>query len=364
MLKPAGARCNLGCRYCYYLDKAKLYPEVAPSARMSEEVLEEAVRQYIESQPTREVIFVWHGGEPTLLPLSFYRKVMQLQRKYAQGRLISNCLQTNGTLLTPEWCQFLHDHEWLVGISMDGTEDMHDAFRRTRGGESTYNQVMSSVRLLRQYDVQWNAMAVVNSRNVEEPERFYRHLKEIGVRYLQFAPIVERDASGQVTAESVSPEQWGRFCIGLFDEWLRQEDVGRIFVQLFDATLANWMEVVPGVCTLGRQCGHALVMEWNGDVYSCDHFVDADHYLGNILHRPLYEMIEDPKQSLFGTSKETSLPAACRQCPYLSLCGGECLKNRLEDGRNYLCAGYRMFFEHSAPVMNDLKRELLFNQNN
>ena len=283
MLKPAGARCNLACRYCYYLDKRGLYAQQGEEMKMSDEVLEEAIRQYIEAQPTREVVFVWHGGEPTLLPLSFYRKVICLQQQYAEGHLISNCLQTNGTLLTAEWCRFLHDNEWLVGISMDGTEAMHDTYRRTRGGEKTHARVMEAVRLLQQYDVQWNAMAVVNRHNAQEPEAFYRFFKSIGCQYIQFAPIVEHAPDGGWTPETITPEAWGSFLCRLFDEWLRQEDIGRVFIQLFDATLANWVGEVPGVCTLGAQCGHALVMEWNGDVYSCDHFVDAKHRLGNVM---------------------------------------------------------------------------------
>ena len=358
MFKPVGARCNLACRYCYYLDKKQLLPQGGGEMQMSDEVLEEAIRQYIEAQPTREVVFVWHGGEPTLLSLSFYRKVVRWQRQYAEGHLISNCLQTNGTLLTPEWCQFLHDEEWLVGISMDGTEAMHDAYRRTRGGEATHHQVMRGVQMLQQYDVQWNAMAVVNRRNAQEPEAFYRFFKSIGCQYLQFAPIVEWLPDVGVTPESVTPEPWGAFLCRLFDEWLRQEDVGRFFVQLFDATLANWVGEVPGVCTLGRQCGHALVMEWNGDVYSCDHFVDANHKLGNVLQRPLVEMVEDDRQQTFGAAKENALPLDCQLCPWLNLCHGECPKNRLPSGLNYLCEGYKQFFAHSAEVMRQLKQEL------
>lgn len=366
MLKPVGARCNLACRYCYYLDKSQMYPEAGAKAQMSDAVLEETIRQYIEAQPTEEVVFVWHGGEPTLLPISFYWKAMQWQQKYAQGHLISNCLQTNGTLLTEEWCRFLHDEEWLVGISMDGPADHHNRYRKTRGGQDTHQRVLQSIRMLQQYDVMWNAMAVVNRTNAEEPERFYRFFKELGCEYLQFAPIVEPDPEhpGDVTDESVLPEQWGRFCCRLFDEWLRQEDIGKVFVQLFDATLANWVGEIPGVCTLGKQCGHALVMEWNGDVFSCDHFVDRPHWLGNVKQRPLVEMVEDVRQRTFGADKELALPRQCKKCQWLSLCHGECPKNRLKSDSygdaslNFLCDGYRMFFEHSAEVMKNLRNEI------
>ncbi len=363
MLKPAGPRCNLACRYCYYLDKQALYPDAARAVTMSDEVLEEAVHQYIEAQPTQEVVFVWHGGEPTLLPISFYRKAMRLQQRYAAGHLISNCLQTNGTLLTPEWCQFLHDNEWLVGISIDGNAVMHDAYRRTRGGGETHPLVLRGIGLLQQYDVQWNAMAVVNRLNADQPEAFYRYLKQIGCRYIQFAPIVEHTPDGAFTPETVSPEQWGEFCCRLFDEWLRCDDIGQVFVQLFDAVLANWVGVTPGVCTLGVQCGHALAMEANGDVYSCDHFVDRAHLLGNVLDRTLADMVEDARQRSFGSAKESALPDECRACRWLSLCNGECPKNRLPSGRNYLCEGYRRFFAHSAPVMQQLRQEILDREN-
>ena len=365
MLKPAGARCNLACRYCYYLDRKELYPDAANKAQMDFSVLETAIRQYIEAQPTHEVVFVWHGGEPTLLPLGFYRKAMRLEQQYAQGHLVSNCLQTNGTLLTDDWCRFLHDEEWLVGVSIDGPEPLHDAFRRMRGGGPTFRQVMSGIEKLQRFGVQWNAMSVVNSLNAGQPEAFYSFFKSIGCQYLQFTPIVERNPHTlQMTPESVSALQWGGFCNGVFDVWWEADDVGQIFVQLFDATLANWVGEVPGVCTLGRQCGHALALEWNGEVYSCDHYVSAAYRLGNIREQHLADLIELPRQRAFGQQKETSLPRQCRECRWLQLCRGECPKNRLltdacgEPGLNWLCEGYRMFFEHTAPYMQQLKNEL------
>lgn len=370
MLKPAGARCNLACRYCYYLDKQALYPEAGNQAQMSDEVLETAIRQYIESQPTREVVFIWHGGEPTLLPLGYYKKVVRWQRQYAQGHLISNCLQTNGTRLTDEWCRFLHDEEWLVGISIDGPEALHNAYRRQRGGGPTFQQVMLGIERLKRFQVQWNAMAVVNRLNAEQPEAFYRFFKQIGCQYLQFAPIVEcRPNSTLLTPESVTPQQWGNFCCRLFDAWWQADDVGKFFVQLFDATLANWVGAIPGVCTLGKQCGHALALEWNGDVYSCDHFVAPRHRLGNVLQEHLATLIEKPQQRSFGQQKETALPRQCQECRWLALCNGECPKNRIvadaygEPGLNYLCEGYRQFFAHTAPAMQQLRDELLQQQN-
>lgn len=364
MLKPVGARCNLACRYCYYLDKAELY-SVSGKLQMSDEVLETAIRQYIESQPTREVVFVWHGGEPTLLPLSFYRKIVCIQQHYAQGHLISNCLQTNGTMLTDEWCRFLADEDWLVGVSIDGLEQLHDALRRTRGGGPTFAQVIKSIECLQRSGAKWNAMATVNSVNVNFPSVFYAFFRQIGCKYIQFTPIVERDPqSGAVTAESVTPAQWGSFCNGVFDEWVRLDDIGQIFVQLFDATLANWTGYVPGVCTLGRECGDALVMEWNGDVYSCDHFVDRNSLLGNVTRTHLAQLASLPAQRNFGRQKASALPQECQECQWLQLCNGECPKNRIstdrygQPGLNYLCKGYKMFFEHSSAVMNQLKDEI------
>ncbi len=364
MLKPVGARCNLACRYCYYLDKAELYPG-GGQLQMSDEVLETAIRQYIDSQPTREVVFVWHGGEPTLLPLAFYRKAVRLQQRFAQGHLISNCLQTNGTLLTDEWCRFLAGEDWLVGISVDGPEPQHDALRRTRGGSPTFAQVARSIECLQRSGAKWNAMATVNSVNADFPSAFYGFFRQIGCKYLQFAPIVERDPrSGAVIPESVTPAQWGRFCIGVFDEWVRLDDIGQVFVQLFDATLANWTGYVPGVCTLGRECGDALVMEWNGDVYGCDHFVGPSSLLGNVTRTHLARLASLPAQRDFGRQKSAALPQQCRECRWLQLCHGECPKNRIaadrygQPGLNYLCEGYKMFFEHSSAVMNQLKDEI------
>ncbi|MDE5981222.1 MAG: radical SAM protein, partial [Bacteroidaceae bacterium] len=267
MLKPVGAGCNLACHYCYYLDKKKLYPN-DPRHILSEELLEEFTKQYIEAQTTQEVLFTWHGGETFMRPLSFYKKALELQRKYAGGHIISNCIQTNGTLITEEWARFLHDNQWLVGVSIDGPQEFHDEFRLTRQGKPTWAKVRKGIDLLNRFGVEWNAMAVVNDYNADYPLDFYRFFRdELECRYIQFAPIVERGLDC-----NVRPEQWGNFLCTIFDEWVRH-DVGTEFVQIFDSTLANWMGVPPGVCTLARECGHAAVMEWNGDVYCCDHFV-------------------------------------------------------------------------------------------
>ena len=349
MLKPVGARCNLGCDYCYYLDKGS-------GAVMDDRLLEAFTRQYIEAQTTPQVLFTWHGGEPLLKPLSFYQWALELQRKYARGRQIDNCLQTNGTLLTDEWCTFLRENRFLVGISIDGPQPLHDAYRRTRCGGSSWHDVMRGIQLLQRHGVEWNAMATVNAANVEHPREFYRFFRSIGCEFLQFTPVVEPDSS-------VTADQWGRFLCALYDEWVRQ-DVGRLFVQLFDATLANWAGVPPGVCSMSVTCGQSAVMEADGTVYACDHFVRPEYRLGNIRQQTLTEMLYGERQQHFGLAKETALPQECRECRWLFACHGECPKNRLladrygQPGLNYLCRGYRQFFAHVAADMDFMKSEL------
>lgn len=372
MLKPVGARCNLACDYCYYLDKQQLYANEHRHL-MSEQLLEEFTRQYISAQTSDEVLFTWHGGEAMMRPLKFYRKAVELQRKYADGHIISNCIQTNGTLITEEWARFLHDEGWLVGVSIDGPQDVHDPYRRTPHGEPTWARVRRGIDILNRFHVEWNAMAVVNNLNVERPLEFYRFFRdELKCRYLQFTPVVdggEWQESGQrseTTAKAgqrvyaINPLSWGHFLCEIFDEWLRHDDVGEMFVQLFDATLANWVGQVPGVCTMAHSCGHAAVMEWNGDVYSCDHFVTPRHLLGNIRERSLVEMMYGEQQTRFGQMKQDLLSDDCHQCPWLLACNGECPKNRILTGnRNYLCEGYRMFFRHVTPWMNQAAQEIV-----
>lgn len=377
MAKPAGAVCNLHCDYCYYTEKAALYPE-HPTCRMSDELLERFIAEYIGAQTMPQVSFTWHGGETLLRPIAFYQRVLELQKKYAQGRIIENSIQTNGTLLTDEWCSFFARHGWLVGISIDGPEDMHDRYRLDLSGRGSFDKVMQGIDLLLKHGVEWNAMAVVNDYNAQYPERFYQFFREIGCRYLQFTPIVERlhdHADGRhlasptqehqrVAPYSVRAEQWGQFLCTLFDLWVRA-DVGRIFVQLFDATLANWMGVAPGLCTMAKTCGHAGVMEFNGDVYACDHYVFPEYRLGNIYQHSLIEMMYSPRQLEFGRQKATHLPQQCQTCQWLFACRGECPKNRFaetregEPGLNYLCLGYYRYFSHVAPYMDYMRQELL-----
>ena len=372
MPKPVGSACNLACKYCYYLEKKKFYPD-ASRQMMSDATLEEFIKQYIAAQTTPEVMFTWHGGEATLRPVDFYRKAVALQRKYGVGRRIENCLQTNATLLTDEWCRFLKDEGWLVGVSIDGPEEFHNEYRLNQAGKPSFMNVMRGVKLLQRHGVEWNALAVINDFNADYPEDFYHFFKEIGCRFIQFTPVVERVKSdsmladvasgGQLTDFSVTPEQWGEFLCRLFDEWVKA-DVGEVFIQLFDATLANWVGVTPGVCTLAPQCGHAAAMEWNGDVYSCDHFVFPDYKLGNIHQSTIIEMMSSERQLKFGADKRDSLPKECKACKWLFACNGECPRNRFavtrsgEPGLNYLCSGYKRFFEHVAPYMDFMKQEL------
>lgn len=377
LAKPVGASCNLRCKYCYYLEKAHLYRN-APARVMSDELLERFVQEYIQAQTMSQVLFTWHGGEPLMRPLSFYRKAVALQERYAFGRQIDNTIQTNGTLLTDEWCEFFKEHNWLVGISIDGPQEFHDEYRRTASDKPSWQKVMRGIRLLRKHGVEWNAMAVVNDFNACYPLEFYHFFKEMGAKYIQFAPVVERmaahsdgrhlatlvDQECPVADFSVSPAQWGDFLCAIFDEWVRH-DVGRTYVEIFDCTLANWVGERPGICVYAKECGHAGVMEFNGDVYSCDHFVFPEYKLGNIRDRTLVEMLYGEQQRQFSCLKHASLPKQCKECEWEFACHGECPKNRFVNDRygntglNYLCSGYRHFYEHVAPYMDFMKKEFM-----
>ena len=378
MLKPAGAHCNLACKYCYYLEKNKLYP-TAQRHLMSDEMLEQFTREYIEAQTMNQVLFTWHGGEPLLRSIDFYRKALSLQQKYAGGRRIDNVIQTNGTLLTDEWCEFFAQNHWLVGISIDGPQPDHDHYRLTAAGKPSWQKVMQGIKLLKKHGVEWNAMAVVNAYNANHPLEFYRFFKENGCQFLQFTPIVERltrHEDGRTLASladkdeislseaSVAPEQWGYFLCAIFDEWVRK-DVGKIFVEIFDCTLANWMGISPGICAYSKECGHAGVMEHNGDVYSCDHFVFPEYKLGNIRDHSLIDMLYGEQQQEFSRLKHSSLPRQCKECDMEFACHGECPKNRFmkdkygDSGLNYLCLGYYHYYQHVAPYMNYMKQELM-----
>lgn len=378
MLKPVGAACNLRCHYCYYLEKACLYKDSSKRV-LSEEMLDQFTKEYIEAQTMNDVLFTWHGGEPLMRPLSFYRKALELQKKYGRGRNISNVIQTNGTLLTDEWCRFLHENNWLVGVSIDGPQEFHDEYRRTASGGPSWAKVMRGIQLLNKHHVEWNAMAVVNDFNADYPLDFYHFFKEMGCRFIQITPVVERmvnhadgrhlatltdDATAPVTDFSVTPEQWGRFLCAIFDEWVRN-DVGQTYVELFDCILANWVGVTPGICVYAKECGHAGIMEFNGDVYSCDHFVFPEYRLGNIRKKTITEMLYGEQQQQFSRFKSQSLPKECKKCEWEFACHGECPRTRFikdvygNPGKNYLCEGYRMFFRHIAPYMDFMKKEYM-----
>lgn len=398
MAKPAGPACNLACRYCYYIDKKDTLCHRAPSTMMSDRVLETYVKAYIEAQPTDRVMFTWHGGEPLLRSLSFYERVLQLQRRYAGGRHIDNSLQTNGTLLTDDWCRFFHDNGFLIGLSIDGPAAIHDRYRLTPKGQPTSAGVLRAVEALNRHSVEWNAMAVVNDINSHDPLGFYTFFRDtLGCRFLQFAPIVERldqsgrqlapfEPGGTIAPYSVDPVEWGRFLNTIFDTWVRS-DVGSMFVQIFDTTLASWLGLPPGTCVFGDTCGHSPVMEHNGDLFTCDHFAYPDHRLGNIVDTPLITMILSHRLRTFGADKRDALPSRCQACQWLRLCHGECPKNRIiptgellstsdtdninttrsgdpildtqaarppEKMLNYLCSGYSAYFAHTAPYMQTM----------
>ncbi len=393
MTKPVGSLCNLSCKYCYYLEKARLYdylPQKERTFYMSDRTLEEFIRQYLEAQTQPQVLFTWHGGEPLMRPLRFYKRALALQRKYARGRHIDNCLQTNGTLLTDEWCEFFRENNWLIGISLDGPQELHDKYRCSgqlqsseaspTTGLPSFHKVMHGIRLLQKHGVEWNAMGVVNDFNADYPLDIYHFYKDIGCQYIQFAPVVERllpHTDGRHLASpsevaslapfSVSPDQYAHFCCAIFDEWVRH-DVGKVFVQLFDSTLACWADETPGVCTMCETCGHVSVIEANGDVYSCDHFVYPDHLLGNIHRDTITSMMYSPQQIQFGKAKRNALPHQCLDCQWLFVCNGGCPKDRFcqtangEPGLNYLCPAFKQFFSHVAPYMDFMRNELLCNR--
>ncbi len=379
MLKPVGSRCNLNCDYCYYLEKANLYSDDNTHV-MSEILLEKFTKQYIEAQSISQIMFTWHGGETLMRPLSFYKKAIELQKKYGAGRQIDNTIQTNGTLLNDEWCKFFKENNFLVGISIDGPQEFHDEYRRDKMGRPSFHKVMKGIKLLQKHGVEYNVMAVVNDYNSDYPVEFYRFFKEIGTQFIQFTPIVERirksdsplklatvnEAVGEVELAyySISSEKWGSFLCGVFDEWIK-EDVGKIYVQIFDSILANWVGEQPSLCTMAKTCGHAGIMEYNGDVYSCDHFVFPEYYLGNSNVQTLTSMMYSDKQLRFGNNKFDNLPQQCRECEFLFACYGECPKNRFaydkygNPGLNYLCKGYYEFFKHVSPYMDFMKREFM-----
>jgi len=385
MAKPAGSRCNHRCRYCFYREKERLHPP-GHAAGMSEEVLETFIRQYIEARGGEEVHFLWQGGEPTILGLDFFRRVVQLQAKHARGRqVVNNAIQTNGSLLDDEWCRFLAENQFLVGLSIDGPEDLHNLHRVDARGRPTFKKVMQGLERLKAHGVEVNALAVIHAANARHPLRVYRFLRRAGFSFLQFIPVVERfpgeraAALGldlglppgprggvvdpRVTAWSVEPERYGQFMVKIFDHWVKQ-DVGRCFVRLFDVALAAWMGLPPSLCVFAERCGDSMVLEHNGDLYCCDHYVYPQYRLGNIVDQPLKELSRSAVQREFRQHKQASLPQQCIQCDVLFACNGGCPKHRFattragEPGLNYLCQAYQTFFRHVDPQMKAMARLL------
>ena len=360
LAKPSGATCNLACSYCFFLDKELLYPD--SKFRMTEETLEAYIRQLIESHRSNQVTVAWQGGEPTLMGIDFYRKAIQLQEKYRKpGMTFENTMQTNGTLLNDEWCQFFKENDFLIGISIDGPRQLHDAHRVDKGGIGTFDKVMRGLRLLQKHGVEYNVLVTVNRLTADHPKEIYRFLRdEVGTSWIQFIPVIERmnldgmnliQEGEQVSPRSVRPKHFGRFLIGVFDEWIK-EDVGVVYVQTFEAALRNWMRLpTSGMCVFEKTCGYGLALEHNGDLYACDHFVEPDYLLGNIKDEHMLQMIGSDEQTKFGQEKFDSLPQYCLECPVQFACYGECPKNRFirtpdgESGLNYLCAGYKAFFQ-------------------
>jgi uncharacterized protein len=378
MAKPSGPICNLDCKYCFYLEKENLYPKV-DNFKMPFDVLESFIRQKIRAHKVQSVHFAWQGGEPTILGVDYFRKVVEFQKKFADGKTITNAFQTNGVLLDDEWCKFFSENNFLIGISIDGPEEIHNKYRVNKGNSPTFDQVIKGINYLKKYKVDFNTLTVVHRENSYKPLEVYNFLKEIGSGFMQFIPIVERIAenpkdglnlvspifkdSASVTDWSVEPIQFGNFLCAIFDEWVRK-DVGKIFVQLFDVSLESWYGMQPSLCVFRETCGDAMIIEHNGDVYSCDHFVYPENKLGNIMKNPLESLVNSGQQRKFGTDKLMSLPNYCKNCEVRFACNGECPKHRFiktpdgEDGLNYLCAGYKKYFTHIDVYMNFMVNEL------
>ncbi len=389
LVKPTGATCNLDCAYCFFLSKEMLYP--GSRFRMADDLLETYIRQLIESHQTNEVTIAWQGGEPTLMGLPFFRRAVELAEQYRRpGMTIEYTMQTNGTLLTDEWGEFLAANNFLMGISIDGPRELHDLYRYDKGGGPTFDKVMRGLDVLKRHKVEWNVLCTLHRNNADRPLEIYRFFRdELGAQFIQFIPIVERLTAEQaaattnlaepwrswrdrplyvlagdvVTERSVTAEQYGDFLCAVFDEWVRR-DVGRVYVQMFDVALANWVGAPSGLCVHSRTCGIALAVEHNGDLYSCDHFVEPAYRLGNIREDHLIELVASDKQRQFGQDKYDTLPAYCRTCAVRFACHGGCPKDRFihtpdgEPGLNYLCAGFKHFFHHVDEAMRFMGREL------
>jgi uncharacterized protein len=372
LAKPTGAICNLDCKYCFFLSKERLYPD--SKFRMSDEVLESYLRQYIQAQRVDEVTISWQGGEPTLMGLDFFRRALEIVEKYQPPTMsVSHAIQTNGTKLDEEWAAFFKQHNFLVGISIDGPAELHNAYRVDKGGRPTFEAVMRGLDVLKKHKVDFNILCTVHAANADHPLEVYRFFRDgLGAEFIQFIPIVERDnqtgfqQGNRVTRRSVKGRQYGEFLSAIFNEWVLR-DVGRVYVQIFDVALGAWVGAPPSLCVFSPTCGNALVIEHNGDLYACDHFVEPDYFLGNIEEDMLLDLVASDQQRKFGRDKLDTLPHYCRECEVRFVCHGGCPKNRFietpssEPGLNYLCAGYKHFFHHiDAPmrIMAFLLRQL------
>lgn len=380
MAKPAGPDCNLNCTYCFYLEKEAIF-NTQSVHRMSDEVLEAYIKQYCESQNTPEIQFAWQGGEPTMMGVDFFKKAVLLQKKYSAGRPVQNAFQTNGTLIDKEWCKFLAKEQFLIGLSIDGPRHVHDRFRVDRGGKPTFDRVMKTLKLMKAHRVDFNTLTCVTRQNAQYATEIYEFLKGTGSTFLQFIPIIERkpnDESAQMGLQlalppdlaaddnddrvmpwTVRPEQYGKFLTDIFDVWVRR-DVGTVFVQIFDVMLNAWMGMPPPLCVFAEKCGSAMIIEHNGDLYSCDHFVYPEYRLGNILETPMSDLATSPQQQQFGSDKFDKLPQYCKDCDVFFACHGECPKHRFintptgEPGLNWLCEGYKHFMHHIDPYMKTM----------
>ena len=365
MAKPIGAQCNLRCDYCFYLEKTGLYSgKKAAAYRMSDETLEAFVRKLIQSRASgqNEVQFAWQGGEPTLMGIPFFERVVALQRKYAPENVrVLNAFQTNGVLVTDEFARFFREHGFLVGVSVDGPQALHDRFRHDASGDGSFRAVMSGIECLNRHQVEYNLLTVVQSDNSQHPEEVYDFLSGLGCPFIQFIPLVEPDPEHTVSSRTLSGERWGEFLTRVFHRW-RGKDMGRIFIQHFDMLLGLILGYPASLCVHAPECGRALALEHNGDVYSCDHCVDRAHFLGNLVLKDLAAMVDSPVQRAFGQNKSANLPENCRNCQFLHLCHGGCPKDRLiatDSGKlNWLCAGYKAFYEESAPYFAAMAKAL------
>ena len=362
MAKPIGPLCNLDCSYCFYLNKEQHFPK-GTSFRMSRDILEAYIRDYIAAQKTQNVEFTWQGGEPLLIGIAFFETVIELQAKYAGNKAISNTLQTNGTLIDPDWADFLAQHDFLVGLSLDGDQLVNDRYRPDKQGRSSFENARRGFNLLLDRGVRVNILATVARQTAPMGREIYLSLKSLGATFIQFNPVVERQegAPNNVTPESVLPGAYGDFLCAVFDEWLKA-DVGQIHVMNFEWALASWCGLPASVCLFAESCGKALILEHDGSVFSCDHFMDPNHRLGNILNQDLGELITSPFQRAFGDAKRTALPDECLSCDFLFACRGECPKNRfaahdgMDPNLNYLCSSYKKYFRHITPAMNGMSQ--------